>query len=142
MTRRRTIKIVRHIIFPRPNQLHGLPDSLRDLRRLRGIIRHIAPPKSTTHEGGVNDDLLWLEIENRCARSRRPVGGLRWRPLLSLASPCMNRDIHRLHRGMCEERKLIRSLDTLRPIGQHRIHVTVVADAFAGLWGEACRGYV
>ena len=133
MTRRRTIKIVRHIIFPRPNQLHGLPDNLRDLCRLRRIIRHVAPPKSTTHEGCVNDDSLRLEIENLCDRSLHPVRRLRWRPHLSLTGSRMNRDVHRFHGGVREEWKFVRGLHALGSIRQYCFHVTIIADAFAGL---------
>src|SRR5215467_11695698 len=97
MTRCLAIKIMSHIVFARPYQLHRPVYLLRDLRCFRRKIRHVTAAESASHESCVYKHFFGFEPHDPRDRGLHPVGTLRWRPNFALAFPAMDRDVHWFH---------------------------------------------
>src|SRR5882724_11675375 len=107
----RTIAVMREVVFAGPDKLDRSPDTARDLDGLM-IKRHSkATAEASPHEGDVNGDLVFVYAEEFGGVLLGSSTCLGRGPYLAAVIFEPDRDVHRLHGGVGEERKLIDALD-------------------------------
>ena len=105
------VHVVLDVFLAGPHHLHGTIDMLGDLDRANRAVGLQPPAEAAADQMIVDDDLL-----------ERQAGGLRRHrldardrlgadPDFALVLADMHRAVHRLHRGVREERKLVGRLD-------------------------------
>src|SRR6266511_2918196 len=136
IVRRGTIKPVLHVVLARPDHLHRRIHRLRDAHGLGNKIRLEPPPETATEQRGVNPDLLDRHTGRLGGDLLRARLILRRRPHFAAVRAREGRAVHRLHRGVMEERYFVHGFDTLRGSDERGEGVTILARLGSGLAGE------
>src|SRR6266550_7414549 len=104
--------------------------------RDRLVLRLEPPPETATEQRGVNPDLLDRHTGRLGGDLLRARLILRRRPHFAAVRAREGRAVHRLHRGVMEERYFVHGCDTLCGSGEHGGGVTILARLGSGLAGE------
>jgi hypothetical protein len=108
------VAIVGEVVFAGPDELDGALHAARDLEGLMIEGRAEAAAQASTHEGDVDGDIAFVEAKDPGYVLLGSCAGLGRGPYLAAATFEPDRDVHGLHGGVGEERKLIDALDAFR----------------------------
>ena len=119
---------VAHVVFARPDHLHGPADRLRDLGRLGEIVGEQAPAKAPAHQDRVNADAVFWEPGDLHRLFHAAVLGLGRCPELCAVGAHIGGAVHRLERRVCLKRKRVGGF--VMPVGgrDHGRRVALVPD--------------
>ena len=123
----RTIEIVLHVVFTRPEQLHRCGHLLGNPRRLDHVVVAQPTSKAATRARDVQRDVVFLNAEHLSGEPAAALRLLRWRPQLELAVLEMRRGVLRLERCVRDERVEIRRFNRLGRSLECRVEVAVLA---------------
>ena len=130
------VHVVLNVFLARPHDLHRPVDLLGDLDGSSSAIGFKSAAKATTDQMIVDDDLLERQACDLRGRRLNARQGLRPDPDLAAFLAHVNRAVHRLHRRMRQEGKLIARLD----LGGSASHRPVdIADVLGNCTGLAGR---
>ena len=122
------VAIMREVVFAGPDELDRPLDTTRDLQRLM-IKRYAeAAAQASTHEGDVDGDVALVDAQDFGGVLLGSSAVLGRGPYLAAAILEPDGDVHGLHRGVGEERKLVDALDAF--------------GGGDGVWVEGCVGGV
>ena len=141
----RSIEIMLHVVFARPQQFDRYADFFGDPRRFHHVVVAQPTTESATGTDHVHGDLIRLDAECAGHETAATLRCLRWRPDLALAVLEVCRAVLRLHRRVRDERIHIGRFHDLRRTGQRRVHVAVFSQRamrrqegeFGGLRGKS-----
>ena len=112
--RHRSVEVVADVLFARPDELHRLPDLLRDQHRLpHEILEDAAPAEAASEHHLVNHDLARRHAGGVGRDRERRLAVLGGRPDLDQVGGHMRRAVLRLHGRVREKRHLIIRFDAL-----------------------------
>ncbi len=121
----RAIDVVLNVLLAGPHDLERRIHLLRDAHGL-GHVVHLEPaPEAATEEMVVDHDLLQREPGDLGRRSLRAAQHLRAGPHLASILPHVDRAVHRLHRDVRQERRLVYRFDLRRRAGERAHGVAV-----------------
>src|SRR5216684_3701991 len=134
---RGAVKIVLHIVFARPGDLHGRTGGFRNLDRfgnkiLLGAATEAAPKKSSVYA-----NLLRLQPGDLRASVLTESLKLRWRVNVATVGAHVGNAIHRLHRGVGEAGNFVSGFHSLSRAGKHRVGVAIFPRDGAGLFSSS-----
>ena len=96
-----TVEVVGHVLFARPNQLHGFSVASHGHTHGLGDVVHLQPPpKSATQQGDMQRDLLGIHTGHLGRNSTRHFRNLGRRPHGDLAVLDLGGAIHGFHGGV------------------------------------------
>jgi hypothetical protein len=105
---------VLHVVFASPHDLHGFADRLRCLDGIAYKIRFTTATETTAEIRRMNLHRLGLQARRRnCGLVRRRLS-LSRNPDIAAVGAHIRRAIHRLHRGMREERQFVNAVKRFR----------------------------
>ena len=123
-----TIKVMSHIVFARPDQLHGhIWHRLRDGRGLRDVVHIESPTEAAAKDVLMKRDLFVVETEHVRHGGTRVARYLRSRPQFGAIVGHPYGRVHRLHRGMRKEWRFVRGVERPRRCGERLFGATVKA---------------
>src|SRR3970282_2154469 len=129
------IVVVAHVVFARPQHLHGHANLLRDGSGLAHVVVGQTAAESATGALDVDRDVRFGNTK-RARHERAPVGWrLRRRPDLHLAVAPVRRAVLRLERCGRDKEIVVRRLDNLGRTLQGLISIAVDTQREAGLPG-------
>ena len=96
----RTVEVMRHVVFTRPQQLDRPSHGFGDLRRLHDEIKLNPAAKTTAQERRFQIDVFRLEAQRRGHCALRTLLKLRRANQLAFAARKAGRKVHRLQRRM------------------------------------------
>ena len=112
------VHVVLDVFLARPDDLDRTIDLLGDLDGANDAVDVEPPAESAADEVVVYDDLVQRHSGDLRRRGLRARDGLRADPDFALVLAHVDRAIHRLHRGVRQERHLVGRLD-LRGSARH-----------------------
>src|SRR4029450_13897251 len=136
----RSIEVVTHVVFARPEKLDRGIDLLRDPRRLDHVIVGEATAETAAAALQMNGDRRVRNAECFGDEAAAASWDLRVGPNLDLASLPVRETVLRFERRMRDEWIRIRSLDDLRGLRKLRLGIAVLAQHLCGrLFGQLGR---
>ena len=136
----RTIEIMPHVVFARPDHLHRHARRRFGDRRRLGDVVHIEPPaKAAAKDVLMHRDLVLVEIKHMRHGRACVARHLRTGPQFGTLVRHAHGGVHRFHRGVREVRRFVRRVDgacrfpegLLRPAVEAHRHAVVVAHGVA-----------
>ena len=120
------VDVVLDVLFPAPDDLHRPVDLLGDRYGLGDAVNVQPPAEAAADQMIVHLDLVGREPGHLRGRGLRPAHHLDSHPDIAAVLGHMHRAVHRLHRGMREERHLVDGLDLLGG-GRHGLGDVAIA---------------
>ena len=121
------VEVELDVVLAVPDNLHRLPELLRQHRGFRREIRLALAPEAAAEKRHVAGDVLLVDAEGRRHRLLRGLRVLRRGPHLDLAVLVLRHRRRRLHRRVRQHRRRVGGLDHLAALGELGVHVAQVA---------------
>jgi hypothetical protein len=99
------------VLLAGPHHLDGTVDLLGDLDSARDTVALQATAEAAADQMIVHHDLVQWQARDLCGSRLRACDHLAADPDFAPVRADMNGAIHRLHRGVCEQRNLVGCLD-------------------------------
>ena len=98
---------MRHVVFARPDQLHGFANCLGNLYCLHDEVDVDTPAESATQKSSVYVHFVFCEAGDLHRYTFGQLRKLRWAIDVAAVFSYIGRKVHRLHGGVRQERKLV-----------------------------------